>query len=159
MFNVLPGEGLGAVLLFFGAQDVGGAAIAGEQVLAVLGFEQLSERLDPADDHEKIVLPRQREHRIDQIVARAFFAEVDFQAIGEEGEEVDSLSRRGLRRARAERSDSASDASKLYAVAAGASRALSCAQLVPTIRMRRKRAPLEAAESAAAAARSQAQCG
>ena len=87
--NVLAGESLGAVLLFLGAQDVCGAAIAGQQVLAVLGVEQLSERLDPADDHEKIVLPRQREHRIDQIVARAFFAEVDFQAIGEEGEEAD----------------------------------------------------------------------
>ena len=88
MFNMLAGEGLGAVLLFLGAQDVGGAAIAGEQILAVLGFEQFSKRLDPADDHEQIVLPRQREHRVDQIVARAFFAEVDFQAIGEEGEEV-----------------------------------------------------------------------
>ena len=85
---MLAGEGFRAVLLFLGAQDVGGAAIAGEQVLAVLGFEQFSERLDPADDHEKIVLPRQREHRVDQIVPRAFFAEVDFQAIGEEGEEV-----------------------------------------------------------------------
>ena len=95
--NMLAGEGLGAVLLFLGAQDVGGAAIAGEQILAVLGFEQFSERLDPADDHEQIVLPRQREHRVDQIVARAFFAEVDFQAIGEEGEEVHRIS--DLRRA------------------------------------------------------------
>ena len=85
---MLAGESLGAVLLFLGAQDVGGAAIAGEQVLAVLGFEQFSERLDPADDHEKIVLPRQREHRVDEIVPRALFAQVDFQAVGEEGEEV-----------------------------------------------------------------------
>ena len=86
--HMLAGEGLGAILLFLGSQDVGGAAIAGEQVLAVLGFEQFSERLDPADDHEQIVLPRQREHRVDEIVPRALFAEVDFQAVGEEGEEV-----------------------------------------------------------------------
>ena len=90
---MLAGEGLGAVLLFLGAQDVGGAAIAGEQVLAVLGFEQFSERLDPADDHEKIILARQREHRVDEIVPRALFAEVDFQAIGEEGEEARLLPR------------------------------------------------------------------
>ena len=87
--NMLAGEGLGAVLLFLGAQDVGGAAIARKQVLAVFGFEQFSERLDPADDHEQIVLARQREHRVDEIVPRALFAQVDFQAVGEEGEEVD----------------------------------------------------------------------
>ncbi len=46
------------------------------------------ERLDPADDHEQIVLPRQREHRVDEIVPRALVAQVDFQAVGEEGEEV-----------------------------------------------------------------------
>ena len=38
--NMLVGEGAGAVLLFLGAQDVGGAAIADEQVPAVLGIEQ-----------------------------------------------------------------------------------------------------------------------
>ena len=85
---VLAREGLGAVLLFLGAQDIGGAAIAREQVLAVFCVEELSERLDPADDHEKIVLTRQREHRVDEVVPRALLAQVDFQAIGEEGEEV-----------------------------------------------------------------------
>ena len=50
----------------------------------------LPERLDPADDHEKIVLARQREHRVDEIVPRALVAQVDFQAVGEEGEEVRS---------------------------------------------------------------------
>ena len=85
------GERARAVLLFLGAQDVGGAAIAGEQVLAVLGVEQAPERLDAADDHEEIVLAGQREHRVDQIVPRALVAQVDLQAVGEEGEEVRSF--------------------------------------------------------------------
>ena len=82
------GEGLGAVVLFLGAEDVGGAAIAHEQVPPVLGVEEAPERLDPADDHEQIVLARQREHRVDEIVPRALVAQVDFQAVGEEGEEA-----------------------------------------------------------------------
>ena len=85
------GESFGAVLLFLGAQDVGGAAVAGEQVLAVLGIEQAPERLDPAHDHEKIVLAGQGEDRVDEIVPRALVAQVDFQAVGEEGEEVERL--------------------------------------------------------------------
>ena len=52
------GESFGAILLFLGSQDVGGAAIADEQVLAVLGIEQAPERLDPAHDHEEVVLTR-----------------------------------------------------------------------------------------------------
>ena len=52
------GESSGAILLFLGPQDVGGAAIADEQVPAVLGIEQAPERLDPAHDHKKIVLTR-----------------------------------------------------------------------------------------------------
>ena len=82
------GESFGAVLLFLGPQDVGGAAIADEQVSAVLGIEQAPERLDPAHDHEKIVLTRQGEDGVDEIVPRALVAQIDFQAIGEEGEEA-----------------------------------------------------------------------
>ena len=85
---MLAGESAGAVLFLLGLQDVGGAAIADEQVPAVLAVEQVSKRLDPANDHEKIVLARQGEHRVDQIVPRPLVAEIHFQAIGEEGEEV-----------------------------------------------------------------------
>ena len=46
------------------------------------------ERLDPAHDHEEIVLARQGEDGVDEIVPRALFAQVDFQPVGEEGEEV-----------------------------------------------------------------------
>ena len=83
------GEGALAVLLLLGGDDIGGAAIADEQVLAVVGVEKAPERLDAAHDHQEIVLAGQREHRIDQIVSRALFAQVDFEAVGEEGEEVD----------------------------------------------------------------------
>ncbi len=82
------GEGAFAVLLLLGAQDVGGAAIADEQVLAVVGVEEAPQRLDAAHDHQQVVLAGQREHRVDQIVPRALVAQVDLQAVGEEGEEV-----------------------------------------------------------------------
>ena len=36
---------------------------------------------------EKIVLAFEREHGIDEIVARALLAELDLEAVGEEGEE------------------------------------------------------------------------
>ena len=85
------GESFRAVLFLLGAQDVGGAAIAGEQVLAVLGVEQLAQRLDPADDEKEVVLARQREYGVDEIVPRALVAQVDFQAVGEEGEEVGQI--------------------------------------------------------------------
>ena len=99
---MLAGESLSAVLLFLGAQNVGRAAISVQQVLAVFGFEQASERLDPADNHQKIVLPRQSEHRVDEVVPRALFAEVDFQAVGEESEEVGGVDEPTRRHRRAE---------------------------------------------------------
>ena len=58
--------------------------VAGEQVLAVLGVEEFAERLDPADDEQEIVLAFEREHGIDEIVARALLAQLDLQAVGEE---------------------------------------------------------------------------
>ena len=88
---VLARERAGAVLSLLGAQDVGGAAIAGQKILSVLAVEQAPERLDPPDDHEQVVLAGQREHRVDEIVPRALLAQVDFETVGEEGEEVVSL--------------------------------------------------------------------
>ena len=78
------------VLLLLDAEDVGGALVAGEQILAVLGVEEFAQRLDPADDEHEIVLAFEREHGIDQIVPRALLAQLDFQAVGEEGEKVSS---------------------------------------------------------------------
>ena len=76
------------VLLLLDADDVGRALGAGEQALAVLGVEEFPERLDPADDQQEIVLAFEREYGVDEVVPRALFAELDFEAIGEEGEEV-----------------------------------------------------------------------
>ena len=69
-------------------EDVAGALGAGEQVLAVVGVEKFAERLDAADHHQQIVLASEREHGIDEIVPRALLAELDFQAVGEEGQEI-----------------------------------------------------------------------
>ena len=77
-----------AVLLLLDAEDVGGALVAGEQVLAVVGVEEFAERLDAADDQHEIVLAFEREHRVDEIVTRALLAQLDLQAVGEESAAV-----------------------------------------------------------------------
>ena len=48
--------GAGAVLLLLDLQDVDGATIAREQILAVVGVEEFDESFDFAGDHEQIVL-------------------------------------------------------------------------------------------------------
>ena len=48
----------------------------------------LPERLDAADDQQQIVLPFEREHRIDEIMPRALLAQLHLEAVGEEGEEI-----------------------------------------------------------------------
>jgi len=76
------------VLLLLDRENIAGALGAGEQVLAVVGVEEFSERLDATDDHQEIVLAFEREHGVHEIVPRALVAELDFQAVGEEGEEI-----------------------------------------------------------------------
>jgi hypothetical protein len=77
------------LLLLLGAQDVGGALGSGEQVLAVLAVEESRERLDAAHDHQQIVARRAGAERgVDQIVTRALVAEIDLQAVVQEGEEA-----------------------------------------------------------------------
>ena len=85
---MLAREGARSVLFLLGAQNVGGAAIAGEQVLAVLAVEQTPQRLDPTDDRKEIVLAGQGEDRVDEIVPGTLVAQIDFQAVDEEGSEV-----------------------------------------------------------------------
>ena len=74
---------IAAVLLLLDTDDIGGALVAGEQALAVFALEEFSQSFDPADDEEKIVLAFEREHRVDEIVARALVAKLDFEAVGE----------------------------------------------------------------------------
>ena len=73
-------------LLLFRRQNVRRALIAREQVRAVFGFQERVERFDARDDADEIVVA-ECEHGVDQIVALALLAELDFEAIGEEGEE------------------------------------------------------------------------
>src|SRR5262249_10983367 len=78
----------GLVTLLLDAENVDGALVAGEQVLAVLGIQECAECFDAADDEHEIVLAFEREHGVDEIVARALLTELHFEAVGEEGEEV-----------------------------------------------------------------------
>src|SRR6185437_2139888 len=72
-----------AVLLFLNADDVSGPLVASEQVLAVLGVEKLSQRLDALDNEKKIVLAFEREHGINEIVPCALLAKLDFEAFSQ----------------------------------------------------------------------------
>src|SRR5262249_51779754 len=72
------------VLLLLDADDVGRALVAGEQILAVLHVEEFAECLDSADDEQEIVLTFEREHGVDQVVARALLAQLDLEAVGGE---------------------------------------------------------------------------
>src|SRR6185437_4321409 len=77
-----------AVLLLLDAEDVGRALDAGEQVLTVVGVEEFAQRLDAADDQEQIVLAFESKDGVDEIVPRALLAQLDFQAVGEEGKQT-----------------------------------------------------------------------
>ena len=79
------------VALFLDAQDVGGALVAGQQVFPILGVEKFAQRLDPADDEEQVVLAFEGEHGIDEIVAGTLLAELDLEAIGEEGKKINTI--------------------------------------------------------------------
>src|ERR1700730_664686 len=76
------------VLLLFDSDDVCGALVAGEKISAILGFEQFAQRLDPADNENKIILATEREHRVHEIVPRALFAQLHLQPVDEEGEKI-----------------------------------------------------------------------
>ena len=76
------------VLLLFDRKDVARALDAGKQVLAVIGIQELAERLDAADHEKQIILAAEREHGVDQIMPRALLAQLDLHAVGEEGEEI-----------------------------------------------------------------------
>ena len=77
-----------AILLFLDLQDVGGALDTGQQIPAIVGVEELRQRLDALDDHQQVVLIAEREDGVDQVMPRALVFQVDFEAVGEEGEQV-----------------------------------------------------------------------
>ena len=86
----LADEGL-AVLLLLDLEDIGGALVAGQQIGAVIGLEEGLQRLDPRHQPHQIVLMAEREHRVDQVVADALFLQRDFQAVGEEIQNMISI--------------------------------------------------------------------
>ena len=65
---------LAIVLLLLDADDVGGALITCEKILAVLGIEEFSQRFDTADDQQQIVLTFEREYGIYEVMPRALVA-------------------------------------------------------------------------------------
>ena len=67
------------VSLFLDREDVARALGAGEQILAVIGIEELAERLDAANHHQKVILVAKRKHRIDKVMPRALLAKLDFK--------------------------------------------------------------------------------
>ncbi len=72
-----------AVALLLDAEDVRGAAVGGEQVGAVLGAEQGGERVGAGEEAHEVVVGAGSEHGGEHVVARAFRAELDAEAIGE----------------------------------------------------------------------------
>src|SRR5262249_48378379 len=75
---------LARVLLLLDADDVGGALIAGEQILAVVGVEEFAQRLDAAHDEDEVVLAFERGHGINEVVPRALLAQLYLEAVGYE---------------------------------------------------------------------------
>src|ERR1700753_2745869 len=76
------------VLLFLGFEDVGSTLVTCEQVRTCVGLQECLQCLDPRKQPYEIGLIAEREHRIDKIVARTFFAERDFQAISKDIEDL-----------------------------------------------------------------------
>ena len=70
-------------------EDVGRALVAGEQIGAVGGADERLQRVDAGEQADEIVLPAEREHRVDQVVADAGFALLDFETVGKKVEQLD----------------------------------------------------------------------
>src|SRR6266566_962638 len=71
------------VPLLLDADDAGRACVAGEQIPAVVGFQEAAQRLHPTDDQHEVVLIAEREHGIDQIMPRTLPTQLNFQALRE----------------------------------------------------------------------------
>ena len=76
-----------AVLLFLDAQDVGGAAIGGEQVGAVFGAEQTSDRIAAGEQADEVVIQPGAEHGVQHVMPGAFGAQLHAQAFEQEAEQ------------------------------------------------------------------------
>ena len=63
-----------AVLLFFDAKDVGGTAVGDQEIRAVVGADEFSERFDSREQTYEIILVAECKDGGDQIVAHALLA-------------------------------------------------------------------------------------
>ncbi len=59
-------------------EDIRRALVGGEEIGAVVAGDKGLQGVDPGEQADEIVLPAEREHRVDQIVADAGFALLDF---------------------------------------------------------------------------------
>src|SRR5919197_6369554 len=80
--RIRPTDVFAGVALLLDADDIGRALVAGEQILAVFGIEEFSQRLDTADNEEKIILSLEGKDRIDEIVPSALVAQLNLEAVG-----------------------------------------------------------------------------
>ena len=62
---------------------VRGAAIPGEEIGAIIRFQESLQGFDAAHQADEIVLVPEREHGVDQIVADALLAQRDFEPVSE----------------------------------------------------------------------------
>ena len=77
--------GVGLLSFFSSCGECWRALGAGQQILAVVVSRNLPSASTRRTIRKKIVLAFKCEHRIDEVVARALFAKLDLEAIGEEG--------------------------------------------------------------------------
>ena len=64
-------------------QDIRRALVAGEEVSPLPGFDERLQRFHPSEQADEVVLAAEREHGVNEVVADAGFALLDFEAIGE----------------------------------------------------------------------------
>ena len=75
-----------AVLAFLDAEDVGGATIGGQEVGSVVGREETRDGVGAGEEADDVVVGAGGEDGRENVVAGAFGAELDAQAVGEEVE-------------------------------------------------------------------------
>ena len=76
------------VFLFLDADDVGRPLISSEQIFSIPSIEKFRQCFDAAHYKQKIILTLQCEYRVHEIVARALFAELNFEAVGKKRQKI-----------------------------------------------------------------------
>src|SRR5258708_4280375 len=67
------------VVVFSKGKILAGPLGAVGRIFAVVGAEELAERLDPADHHQETALALQGKHGVAEVVGCALFGELDFR--------------------------------------------------------------------------------